>query len=724
LLLAHPIDLSNTTQPVITFWQYYYTEGNRDYCHVEISDDGGFTWEEIVNYSGANTAWHKEQFDLSLYKSTQVLIRFRLRANGPNNQYDGWHLDDVELYDLSGNRAPTIESFLANPTFGKTPLDVSFETEASDTDGSIAEYIWDFNGDGANDDTTTTGFNTYRYTSSGAYNATCRAIDDQGTSSSPAIVQINVYSDSTRIVSVPDDSASVDASFILPIQINDVSGIAGAEFRLDYDPTILEATNVSATNLISGFTLTDTISAGSVAISMARATGLASGSGDFVNITFHVSSDAIAGQTSELTLDQVSLYDADTDPIDLSTVNGLFTVKKGTDIDVTLKRIFIQPGLDTLELSQTAIYSAFGVDTDDNTVEIDVIWSYEPVYGSPGIISPNSGHSTVFTATGVGDGLIAASYTADTESFTDTAYVLVGKTKGDVNIDEEVNVPDAILCLQIAADILAPSPYQDWSADFDYSRVVTAADAIGILIESLNNLLPKIGSISSLFTNPRDPAVIYPAKFFNKSSNLLSVSLFVENRMDVCGLDLTIAYNRSDLTLVDISSSKPSSLLAKNIAHSKLSTINLEGLSKENGEIVTLHFKRNNTSDLDIRFTSIDLFDQKGNAIDTQMELKRPEQITMPSQYVLHQNYPNPFNPSTTIRYDLPESGEVFLAIYNITGQIVQSLVKENMDAGTHAVTWTGSDHQGNMVSSGIYFYKIVFKNGEWFDVKKMLFVK
>jgi len=725
LVLVHPIDLLNTTQPVITFWQRYDTQGSYDFCYLEISTDGGFNWQEISSYSGTNNAWHQEQFDLSDYKTSSVLIRFRLRSNS-STAADGWYLDDIEMFDLSGNRAPQIESFTAIPTLGAAPLNVSFEAQGSDTDGSITGYIWDFNGDGVNEDTSLTGLNNYIYSESGTFNATCRVTDDQGSLSSPSIIQINVYSNTARIISVPDDSASADATFNLPIQINNVAGIAGAEFRLDYDPIVLEVTNVGTTNLSSGFTITDSVSSGSVVISMARATGLTSGSGDFVNITFHVASDALAGQTSQLTLDQVSLYDVDTNPIESTTVNGLFTVKSGTVISDALKYIFIDPGLDTLKISQTALYRAYAVDSEDNIVEIDVTWSYENIFGTPGGISPSGGNSTVFTASGPGDGLIAAEYNFEDEIYTDTAYVIVGEMKGDINIDQEINVPDAILCLQIAAEILSPSPYQDWSADFNDNYFINSADAIGILTESLNNLLPKIVTPSGLSSNSSGPAVIFPAKSFTKTLELLSVSIFVDNRMDICGMDLRIDYNTADFTLTDISPCKSSTLLVKNPEQARLSAINLEGLANETGEIVTLHFEMNqpNVSDTDLKLSSVDLFDQNGNTIDTRIDLTHPDPVVIPSRYGLNQNFPNPFNPSTTITFDLPESGDVHLAVYNITGQIISSIIQENREAGTHSVTWRGRDNMGQQVSSGVYFYKIVFNHGQWSAVKKMLFVK
>ncbi len=71
----------------------------------------------------------------------------------------------------------------------------------------------------------------------------------------------------------------------------------------------------------------------------------------------------------------------------------------------------------------------------------------------------------------------------------------------------------------------------------------------------------------------------------------------------------------------------------------------------------------------------------------------------IPTDFDLHQNYPNPFNPVTTIEYSLPVVGEVSLIIYNLIGEKVTSLVKENQRAGYHHITWDASNN-----ASGIYF--------------------
>jgi D-alanyl-D-alanine carboxypeptidase len=83
----------------------------------------------------------------------------------------------------------------------------------------------------------------------------------------------------------------------------------------------------------------------------------------------------------------------------------------------------------------------------------------------------------------------------------------------------------------------------------------------------------------------------------------------------------------------------------------------------------------------------------------------------------LEQNYPNPFNPSTTIRYSLPSTANVKLAVYDLLGREIASLVNEDQSAGWKEVKWNVGG-----LSSGIYFYKL--STGSFVDIKKMLVVK
>jgi len=88
-----------------------------------------------------------------------------------------------------------------------------------------------------------------------------------------------------------------------------------------------------------------------------------------------------------------------------------------------------------------------------------------------------------------------------------------------------------------------------------------------------------------------------------------------------------------------------------------------------------------------------------------------------PSEFSLSQNYPNPFNPVTTISYKVPRSSAVNISIYNITGQLVTTLVNEQKNPGIYSIQW----HSGGL-TSGVYFYRLT--TGEFSAVKKCIILK
>ncbi len=84
-----------------------------------------------------------------------------------------------------------------------------------------------------------------------------------------------------------------------------------------------------------------------------------------------------------------------------------------------------------------------------------------------------------------------------------------------------------------------------------------------------------------------------------------------------------------------------------------------------------------------------------------------------PTRFALHTNAPNPFNPATTIRFDLPEAGNVALVIYDINGRQVRNLlVGQAFLPGQHSVTWDGCDNHGRAVASGVYLMRLTAPEG------------
>ena len=113
--------------------------------------------------------------------------------------------------------------------------------------------------------------------------------------------------------------------------------------------------------------------------------------------------------------------------------------------------------------------------------------------------------------------------------------------------------------------------------------------------------------------------------------------------------------------------------------------------------------------------------DWVGHGITTDAEIPGDgDQI--PKAYSLSQNYPNPFNPTTTIKFDIRNKGQVSLRIYNVAGQLVRTLVDSELEAGSYAEEWTGLNNDGSKVASGVYFYRL--EAGSFESVKKMVLLR
>ncbi|MBL1212248.1 MAG: T9SS C-terminal target domain-containing protein [Ignavibacteriae bacterium] len=89
--------------------------------------------------------------------------------------------------------------------------------------------------------------------------------------------------------------------------------------------------------------------------------------------------------------------------------------------------------------------------------------------------------------------------------------------------------------------------------------------------------------------------------------------------------------------------------------------------------------------------------------------------------YDLSQNYPNPFNPTTTIKYQLPNAGNVSLKIYDVLGAEVMTLVNTTQAKGRYEVKFDASS-VSRRISSGVYIYRI--QANDYVASRKMMLLK
>ena len=155
-------------------------------------------------------------------------------------------------------------------------------------------------------------------------------------------------------------------------------------------------------------------------------------------------------------------------------------------------------------------------------------------------------------------------------------------------------------------------------------------------------------------------------------------------------------------------------------------------LAAGEGEICQLHFNVDDPSVTSITIEALEtknpnhaltyVYREDGRAraiypefSSTTVSLTNPGEL--PQAYALRQNYPNPFNPTTIISFDMKKAGEVNLAVYNVLGQKVKTLVDGKREAGSYEVECDMNAH-----SSGVYFYRL--ETQEFSKTSKMMLLK
>jgi hypothetical protein len=105
MTLKNPVNASGTDALVLSFWQKYAVQLDKDYCRVEVSSDNGTTWQQAISYTGTVSTIHQVQIDITKYanRSSNVKVRFRLTSDA-SGVADGWYVDDILItgYTHSG----------------------------------------------------------------------------------------------------------------------------------------------------------------------------------------------------------------------------------------------------------------------------------------------------------------------------------------------------------------------------------------------------------------------------------------------------------------------------------------------------------------------------------------------------------------------------------------------------------------------------------------------
>jgi len=289
---------------------------------------------------------------------------------------------------------------------------------------------------------------------------------------------------------------------------------------------------------------------------------------------------------------------------------------------------------------------------------------------------------------------------------------------GDANLDGVINVGD---CVAVIANLIGRLPMNIRAKDAaDYNRDgdVRISDLQGILYRILGRpfgpppLMKNAGTVELVRED------IYPGYYGE-------LPLWLVLNTQAGGVQFTIDYDPSQVLINGLSAGNMVSdlVLDYNDTGNQIKGViydfGLDEFGPAVGELVTLDIAINNAaSNLS---SAIKLIDFEIVTVDA-YKLNVKVLGELPESYQLNQNYPNPFNIKTLISFDMPNNSTVRMDIYNVLGQVVKELYTGYLEAGSHQLIWDGSNSSGDMVTSGIYFYRFQTEN---FDkTMKMLLVK
>ena len=85
-------------------------------------------------------------------------------------------------------------------------------------------------------------------------------------------------------------------------------------------------------------------------------------------------------------------------------------------------------------------------------------------------------------------------------------------------------------------------------------------------------------------------------------------------------------------------------------------------------------------------------------------------------------NYPNPFNPQTSIRYNLDIDSNIKITVYDLLGNVVNELFQGFQSSGNNSINWDATNNTGQLVSSGVYIYKI--QTDDSYHYSRMMYLK
>jgi hypothetical protein len=303
-----------------------------------------------------------------------------------------------------------------------------------------------------------------------------------------------------------------------------------------------------------------------------------------------------------------------------------------------------------------------------------------------------------------------------TDSFSNIRFrtlsisIFAGSMRGDVNGDTKLDLLDLMHAVGYVLGREDLTYSQLWAADVTPDGSINIADLVAIA-----NLI--IGREPGAARIPTSSVNLSVTQRPGASENTVDVVFSLENTPPVSGIQMRLRFPPSAaLVQPPLITERCSSL---NLSHTE-GTDDLviilypkgdEAIAPGSGPIIELILSGSdsppNMSPSVIGEILVAGIDGRLLTVQSKFEAQSSEPVPVLRAY----NYPNPFNPDTRITFTLRREGSMTIAMYDVLGRRVRTIMEGYLEEGVHTVTWEGRDDRGVALPSGVYYCRFEGQN-------------
>ncbi|UCE17760.1 MAG: T9SS type A sorting domain-containing protein [Gemmatimonadota bacterium] len=545
-----------------------------------------------------------------------------------------------------------------------------------------------------------------------------------------AEVRIHVIGEGVPVVNVtvPDTSVPAGSHLVLPIVVDDVSGlnITSAEMRLVFDKRILGARGASNVGTIAEFwdlqvdTDEDQIwvhMSGAVPPAPAPPLG---GHGILVFIDFQVFHDATPGQSTPVVMGDM-------------VFNEGVPVALPHDGSVTVAAYTLS-GRVSYYKHQTPVNGVLL--TLEGGVE-DSVWSddeglyqFDDIPGGRDYTVTPSKSGGVRTAINSYDAALVLRYIVDQQEL-DSLQLVAADVTGS-----QITSYDVSHILRFRVGIIDAFPIgKEWlfipqARDYGFlASDLQGQNYTALVYGDVSGNWSGAGAGKEVVRSPQ-PRIVVPEDIAVVPGDPVTMPVLLEGADGIISADIQLKYDSALLDLVGVERTPfTSAFMIQYRDQRGRVDIALAGAEhlEGGGTLVRLTFLVSPaaTAVATLSFEISGIVNEDIVAADHVTGLFMLPESSVPEQHSLSHNYPNPFNATTKIGYALANIDprtNVSLIIYNVLGQDVRTLVDELQQPGYYNVLWDGRDDQGREVHSGVYYCQL--RTGSFTATRKVLLLR